>query len=81
LCRDGINEYKCVCGPGFIAIGSLCQYQDVNECLSLPCLNNGNCINRNGRYVCECPLGFTGESGHFNVVEVACLFLQFLGHM
>jgi hypothetical protein len=37
----------------------------VNECLLSPCQNNGNCTNRNGSYICDCPIGFTGEFFHF----------------
>jgi hypothetical protein len=46
----------------------------VNECHLLPCQNNGNCTNKIGTYICECPSGFTGESGHFDFIEVADLF-------
>lgn len=37
---------------------------DRNECLDLPCLNGGICINQEPklRYRCDCPDGFWGEN-------------------
>ena len=37
---------------------------DRNECLDLPCLNGGVCINQEPRlrYRCSCPDGFWGEN-------------------
>lgn len=37
---------------------------DKNECLDLPCLNGGECINLEPRlrYRCQCPEGYWGEN-------------------
>lgn len=37
---------------------------DKDECLDLPCLNGGTCINQEPRfrYRCDCPDGFWGEN-------------------
>lgn len=37
---------------------------DRNECLDLPCLNGGICVNQEPklRYRCDCPDGFWGEN-------------------
>lgn len=33
-------------------------FVDRNECLDLPCHNNGTCINNNGSYTCSCENGW-----------------------
>lgn len=33
-------------------------FVDRNECLNLPCHNNGTCINNNGSYTCSCENGW-----------------------
>ena len=33
---------------------------DVDECGSNPCLNNGQCLDLQARYMCSCLPGFTG---------------------
>jgi hypothetical protein len=35
-----------------------------NQCESMPCLNNGKCVNIPDKFtfVCECPAGFTGQT-------------------
>jgi collagen type VI alpha len=40
-------------------INSTCD--DLNECLSNPCLNGAQCVNSMHRYYCQCLNGFTGE--------------------
>lgn len=32
---------------------------DINECLTAPCLNGGQCIDGVNSYVCRCRAGFT----------------------
>ena len=33
---------------------------DVDECLSSPCANGGQCMDRRGGYLCRCPSGYKG---------------------
>ena len=35
---------------------------DIDECLSISCLNGGTCINLVGGFMCECPPGFRGDT-------------------
>ncbi|XP_076872164.1 LOW QUALITY PROTEIN: sushi, nidogen and EGF-like domain-containing protein 1, partial [Brachyhypopomus gauderio] len=63
------------CHPGYAPIPkathSICSSQaswsqppvcdEINECLSQPCLNGGTCRDRVASFLCECGLGFTGQ--------------------
>lgn len=53
---------------------------DKNECLSLPCANDGTCMNTAGSYTCECKEGWTGQDckegmSHFFIFEHLLGFL------
>uniref|UniRef100_A0A8C5N809 Sushi, nidogen and EGF-like domain-containing protein 1 n=1 Tax=Gouania willdenowi TaxID=441366 RepID=A0A8C5N809_GOUWI len=64
-----------VCHVGFTSVPratqSICGIQgdwsqppvceEVNECLSQPCLHGGTCRNKIGSYQCVCSVGFTGN--------------------
>uniref|UniRef100_A0A3Q4H8C9 Sushi, nidogen and EGF-like domain-containing protein 1 n=1 Tax=Neolamprologus brichardi TaxID=32507 RepID=A0A3Q4H8C9_NEOBR len=54
-----------ICHPGFtsvpIATQSISGIQEINECLSQPCLNGGTCRNKIGSYQCVCASGFSGN--------------------
>uniref|UniRef100_A0A671W0Q0 Sushi, nidogen and EGF like domains 1 n=1 Tax=Sparus aurata TaxID=8175 RepID=A0A671W0Q0_SPAAU len=64
-----------ICNSGFISVPratqSICGIQgdwsqppvceEINECLSHPCLNGGTCRNQVGSYMCECDEGFSGK--------------------
>lgn len=54
----------CSCGEGQITSPDNKGCMDRNECLDLPCLNGGTCINQEPklRYLCQCPDGFWGEN-------------------
>ena len=39
---------------------TLVYFADVNECASLPCINNGACVNGANEFRCICPNGFAG---------------------
>lgn len=42
----------------------LFRHKDLNECQVQPrlCAPNGNCVNQNGSYDCECKPGWTGDN-------------------
>lgn len=52
------------CGEGQITSPDNKGCMDRNECLDLPCLNGGTCINQEPRlrYRCICPDGYWGEN-------------------
>lgn len=56
--------YTVRCAPLIVYTGSVnltfehLIYLDVNECESLPCANNGTCINNLGSYTCDCTEGW-----------------------
>ncbi|CAF1226026.1 unnamed protein product [Rotaria sordida] len=45
------NSFTCQCDPGFI--GPTCN-QELNECESHPCANNGTCIDLENGFLCHC---------------------------
>ncbi|XP_014204908.2 neural-cadherin-like [Copidosoma floridanum] len=63
-CIDLWNEYDCTCGEGRVPSPDNKGCMDKNECIDLPCLNGGRCINQDPRfrYRCICPDGFWGEN-------------------
>ncbi|KAH1014302.1 hypothetical protein HUJ04_003158 [Dendroctonus ponderosae] len=63
-CVDLWNDYECTCGEGRIMSADSKDCTDKDECIDLPCLNGGTCINLepNLRYRCNCPDGFWGEN-------------------
>lgn len=38
------------------------MFADVNECTSVPCKNNGLCVNRKGGFNCVCQNGYKGQT-------------------
>uniref|UniRef100_A0A3B4GQ46 Delta like non-canonical Notch ligand 1 n=1 Tax=Pundamilia nyererei TaxID=303518 RepID=A0A3B4GQ46_9CICH len=61
-CLHGTCEkaWQCICEEGWV--GSLCD-QDIRLCSSRPCAINATCIETGeGRYLCVCPPGFSGEN-------------------
>ncbi|XP_018650604.1 Jagged [Schistosoma mansoni] len=51
------GDNKCICGTGYQ--GKYCQ-QSINYCETMPCMNNGICINGLEGYECICEEGFNG---------------------
>ncbi|XP_045472649.1 neural-cadherin isoform X1 [Harmonia axyridis] len=63
-CVDLWNDYECTCGEGRVMSPDNKDCMDKDECLDLPCLNGGTCINLEPqlRYRCHCLDGFWGEN-------------------
>jgi len=56
-------DYSCNCtGTGFE--GSKCDIE-INECLSNPCRNYGECVDLTNNYLCNCKNGFSGSVSFF----------------
>lgn len=64
LIRFAFPLCKYSCGEGRIMSPDNKDCMDKDECLDLPCLNGGTCINLEPklRYRCNCPDGFWGEN-------------------
>ena len=50
-CYINPGQSACVCQPGFT--GEKCL-TEIDECLSSPCLHNGNCSDKINGYICDC---------------------------
>uniref|UniRef100_A0A8C2D1U9 Sushi, nidogen and EGF-like domains 1 n=1 Tax=Cyprinus carpio TaxID=7962 RepID=A0A8C2D1U9_CYPCA len=71
------------CHPGYTplprATQSICSSQgswsqppvceEINECLSQPCMNGGTCRDRVASYLCECEDGFSGQRCQTDIDE------------
>ncbi|XP_013065196.2 uncharacterized protein LOC106054038 isoform X1 [Biomphalaria glabrata] len=58
---------KKICMKGWN--GPNCE-QDINECTSGVCQNNGTCVNLNGDYTCQCPAAYSGKN--CTIFKTAC---------
>ncbi|CAD5222673.1 unnamed protein product [Bursaphelenchus okinawaensis] len=56
ICLNG----QCQCRRGFEMVKDVCQ--DTNECLWVKCPPSSVCVNTDGSFHCECPIGFAGTS-------------------
>lgn len=54
LSSDGASD-TCKCYCFFLVT-------DIDECLTVTCLNGGTCINEIGGFRCDCPPGFRGDT-------------------
>lgn len=52
-----MNDFRCTCAPGFA--GRFCT-ENVDECRSSPCRNDGTCVDEAGGFHCRCSPGFEG---------------------
>ena len=58
-CEEGLGaSFTCRCPPGWG--GETCR-ENVDECQSSPCLNDGHCQDRDGDFFCSCPFSFAGR--------------------
>ncbi|KAA3676018.1 uncharacterized protein DEA37_0008329, partial [Paragonimus westermani] len=61
--RSNNAGYHCVCKNGWRGLNCT---EDVDDCLTEPCLNGGSCEDLpNMRYICHCPTGFIGRNCEF----------------
>ncbi|KAI5628308.1 sushi, nidogen and EGF-like domain-containing protein 1 isoform X1, partial [Silurus asotus] len=47
--------------------------EEINECLSQPCMNGGTCRDRVASFLCECESGFTGQRCQTETWEIDSL--------
>ncbi|GCC16737.1 hypothetical protein chiPu_0022445, partial [Chiloscyllium punctatum] len=66
-CHDKVANFVCQCPPG--RKGLFCQLDD--PCINNPCHANAVCEMNplTGEAMCECPLGFTGQSCKHDINE------------
>lgn len=53
-----LGDYECECEDGWT--GKNCD-EELDECVSAPCLNGATCKDRLNGFDCTCPPGFTGN--------------------
>lgn len=64
--REPESDYRCLCAAGYT--GLLCE-QELNECNSTPCENEGTCTDLLASFSCQCMAGWTGARCERDVLE------------
>ncbi|XP_005112951.2 protein crumbs [Aplysia californica] len=62
-CFNKPGNFSCECQRGYDGI----PCQEINECLSYPCLNEGTCTDGQDSFSCACVPGYTGPTCADNV--------------
>ncbi|XP_031550465.1 fibropellin-3-like [Actinia tenebrosa] len=68
MCTDQVNGYSCTCAAGYN--GTRCE-NDIDECASNPCVNNGTCTDLVNDYLCACVPGNGGKNCATDIDECA----------
>ena len=58
-CLDLVNDYKCVCAPGFTSKD--CSVKIISPCEPSPCLNDGQCTEKANDFECVCKPNYFGS--------------------
>jgi hypothetical protein len=72
-CTDLVHSFECVCADGWAPGGvstlsdlvndeALICSENIDECLSSPCMNGGTCLDGVFEYLCFCARGWSGEN-------------------
>ncbi|KAL1023372.1 hypothetical protein UPYG_G00039960 [Umbra pygmaea] len=72
ICHPGYSllprATQSICGgQGAWSLPPVCE--EINECLSMPCLNGATCRDRVATFLCECDQGFSGNHCQTDVDE------------
>lgn len=54
------------------------KFSDIDECLTVSCLNGGTCINEIGGFRCECPSGYRGDTCGIGETMVSLNICEFI---
>ncbi|XP_022103223.1 protein jagged-1b-like [Acanthaster planci] len=65
---QGADRFSCICDPGYTGI--YC-HENINDCESDPCQNDGVCVDGLDLFSCICPDGWEGTLCQHNVDDCA----------
>ena len=58
-----------------------CCLLDIDECVSIPCQNGGNCTDGIAGYTCECIPGHTGDNCETSQWALCFMYVLHLKHL